>query len=44
MLAKQVNKLEEKSLSGCSDVAQFQNQLLKEEQSVKDQERLMRHR
>uniref|UniRef100_A0A8C3W6W1 Fibrous sheath interacting protein 2 n=1 Tax=Catagonus wagneri TaxID=51154 RepID=A0A8C3W6W1_9CETA len=44
MLAKQVNKLQENSLSGCSDVAQFQNWLLKEGQSVKDQERLIRHR
>ncbi|XP_036091738.1 fibrous sheath-interacting protein 2 [Rousettus aegyptiacus] len=46
MLAKQVNKLHEnKQIPGHSDVAQFQNWLLQEgTQSVKDQERLIRHR
>ncbi|XP_006921522.1 fibrous sheath-interacting protein 2 [Pteropus alecto] len=46
MLAKQVNKLHEnKQIPGHSDVAQFQNWLLQEgTQSIKDQERLIRHR
>nr|XP_019575351.1 PREDICTED: fibrous sheath-interacting protein 2-like [Rhinolophus sinicus] len=46
MLAKQVNKLQEDSqIPGHSDVTQFQNWLLQEDtQSVKDQERLIRHR
>nr|XP_019610054.1 PREDICTED: fibrous sheath-interacting protein 2 [Rhinolophus sinicus] len=46
MLAKQVNKLQEDSqIPGHSDVTQFQNWLLQEDTpSVKDQERLIRHR
>ncbi|KAF6361469.1 fibrous sheath interacting protein 2 [Rhinolophus ferrumequinum] len=46
MLAKQVNRLQEDSqIPGHSDVTQFQNWLLQEDtQSVKDQERLIRHR
>ncbi|XP_057602493.1 fibrous sheath-interacting protein 2 [Hippopotamus amphibius kiboko] len=46
MLAKQVNKLQEDNqIPGRSDVAQFQNWLLQEGSlSVKDQERLIRHR
>eukprot|EP00069_Balaena_mysticetus_P018189 bmy_11243T0 len=46
MLAKQVNKLQEDNqIPGRSDVAQFQNWLLQEgTPSIKDQERLIRHR
>uniref|UniRef100_A0A8C6DHC7 Fibrous sheath interacting protein 2 n=1 Tax=Moschus moschiferus TaxID=68415 RepID=A0A8C6DHC7_MOSMO len=46
MLAKQVNKLQEDNqIPGCSDVIQFQNWLLQEgTPSIKDQERLIRHR
>ncbi|NIG59618.1 fibrous sheath-interacting protein 2 isoform X2 [Pontoporia blainvillei] len=46
MLAKQVSKLQEDNqIPGRSDVAQFQNRLLqKGTPSVKDQERLIRHR
>lgn len=46
MLAKQVNRLHEKSqIPRRSDVARFQNWLLQEgTQSIKDQERLIRHR
>ncbi|XP_059022816.1 fibrous sheath-interacting protein 2 isoform X1 [Mustela lutreola] len=46
MLAKQVNRLQENSqIPRRSDVARFQNFLLQEgTQSVKDQERLIRHR
>ncbi|XP_026345329.3 fibrous sheath-interacting protein 2 [Ursus arctos] len=46
MLAKQVNRLQEKSqIPRRSDVARFQNWLLQEgTQSIKDQERLIRHR
>uniref|UniRef100_A0A8C6F4M4 Fibrous sheath interacting protein 2 n=1 Tax=Monodon monoceros TaxID=40151 RepID=A0A8C6F4M4_MONMO len=46
MLAKQVSKLqEENQIPGRSDVAQFQNWLLQEgTPSIKDQERLIRHR
>ncbi|XP_014640104.1 PREDICTED: fibrous sheath-interacting protein 2 [Ceratotherium simum simum] len=46
MLAKQVNKLQENShIPQHCDVAQFQNWLLQEgTQSIKDQERLIRHR
>ncbi|XP_034863469.1 fibrous sheath-interacting protein 2 [Mirounga leonina] len=46
MLAKQVNRLQENSqIPRRSDVARFQNWLLQEgTQSIKDQERLIRHR
>ncbi|XP_032492513.1 fibrous sheath-interacting protein 2 [Phocoena sinus] len=46
ILAKQVSKLqEENQIPGRSDVAQFQNWLLQEgTPSIKDQERLIRHR
>uniref|UniRef100_F1MB15 Fibrous sheath interacting protein 2 n=1 Tax=Bos taurus TaxID=9913 RepID=F1MB15_BOVIN len=46
MLAKQVNKLQEDNqIPGRSDVTQFQNWLLQEgTPSIKDQERLIRHR
>ncbi|XP_064142986.1 fibrous sheath-interacting protein 2 [Loxodonta africana] len=46
MLAKRVNKLQENShIPECFDVTQFQNWLLQEgTQSIKDQERLIRHR
>ncbi|KAM6174698.1 fibrous sheath-interacting protein 2 [Erethizon dorsatum] len=46
MLAKQLRKLEENNpFPECSDVTQFQNWLLHEgAQSIKDQERLIRHR
>ncbi|XP_063115480.1 fibrous sheath-interacting protein 2 [Cavia porcellus] len=46
MLAKQLQKLEESNaFPECSDVTQFQNWLLHEgTQSIRDQERLIRHR
>ncbi|XP_023568107.1 fibrous sheath-interacting protein 2 [Octodon degus] len=46
MLAKQLQKLDEtNTLPECFDVAQFQHWLLREgTQSIKDQERLIRHR
>ena len=46
MLAKQVNKLQEDNqIPGRSDVTHFQNWLLQEgTPSIKDQERLIRHR
>lgn len=46
MLAKQLQTLEENNIvPECADVTQFQNWLLHEgTQSVKDQERLIRHR
>ncbi|XP_053453727.1 fibrous sheath-interacting protein 2 [Nycticebus coucang] len=46
MLAKQLHKLQENNqIPDCSDVAQLQNWLLMETpQSMKDQERLIRHR
>ncbi|XP_062052526.1 fibrous sheath-interacting protein 2 [Lepus europaeus] len=45
MLAKQLHKLQESQIPGCSGITHFQNWLLQEgPQSVKDRERSIRHR